>query len=246
MKLFKKIILSLIDILMPGRCYICGQIIEGKSSLCPECYKKITFLSHQCCPVCGKPYLFPQEKEAICQNCLKEKPKLKRFRAVFTYDTYSRELILPFKHADRTDMAPFFSKLMFQTGQELIDDCDIIIPVPLHPRRLLKRKYNQAALLAQGIASLCQKKMLSNTLLRVINTKPQGHDNRRQRIKNVKNAFLVKKEKDVYGKKILLIDDVYTTGATLNACAESLYAAGAKRVEGLTLARVCHFFKENY
>ncbi len=241
MKYLKKVISSLIDLLMPGRCYMCGQIIEGKSALCPECYGKITFLSDQCCPICGKPYIFPSEKDLICQNCLREKPKLKRLRAVFSYDAYSRELILPFKHTDRTDMAPFFSQLMIQIGQELIEHCDIIIPVPLHRRRLLKRKYNQATLLASKIASTCQKKMLPHTLLRTVNTKPQGHDNRLQRKNNVKNAFLVKKKNDVEGKKVLLIDDVYTTGATLNACAEALYAAGAKRVEGLTLARVCHF-----
>ncbi len=241
MKLLKKTISLLINLLMPGRCYMCGKIVEGKSALCAECYSKMTFLSNQCCPVCGRPYVFPSEKEPVCQSCLKEKPKVKRLRAAFTYDTYSRELVLPFKHADRTDMAPFLSKLMIRAGQELIDSCDVIIPVPLHPRRLLKRKYNQAGLLGHAIATTCQKKFLPNTLLRIINTKSQGHDNRYQRKQNVKDAFAVKKKKDIRGKKVLLIDDVYTTGATLNACAEALYAAGAKRVEGLTLARVCRF-----
>lgn len=229
----------LLNLIMPPRCYMCGKLVGEKSALCPKCFAKVTFLSKQGCPVCGRPYVFGNESDIMCENCKRHLPKVKRLRAAFSYDTYSRELVLPFKHADRTDMTPFLGELMIKAGKDLIQNADVIIAVPLHRRRLIKRKYNQAALLAHYIAKKEQKKYLANTLLRIVNTKSQGHDNRKQRKENVKGAFGVKNPSRIKGKKVLIIDDVYTTGATLNECADTLYKNGAKRVEGLVLARVC-------
>ena len=135
-------------------------------------------------------------------------------------------------------MTPFLGNLMYQAGHDMLEKTDLIIAVPLHPRKLMKRKYNQAGLLAQYLARKTKKRYLANTLQRMINTKTQGHDNAEQRKQNVKGAFRVKNPKAVAGKRIVMIDDVYTTGATLNECAKVLYKAGAQNVDCLTIARV--------
>lgn len=139
-----------------------------------------------------------------------------------------------------SDMVPFLGNLIYQSGKSVIENTDIILAVPLHLRKLIKRKYNQSGLLAHYLAKRSGKKFLANTLIRKINTKSQGHDNIHQRYKNVHNAFLVKNPQAICGKNIVLVDDVYTTGATLNECAKELYKAGAKAVDALTIARVHH------
>lgn len=242
----KKIIKSfgfLLDLLLPPRCFICKDIVYKNSGLCPKCFKQIRFLSDQSCPVCGRPYTFPveNEKEPVCAKCLSKRPKLQALKAVFAYDDFSKSLILPFKHADRTDLVPFLSKLLQTRGKKMLDKADYIIPVPLHWHRLVKRKYNQAALLAVHLEKMTQKPCLLNVLIRCKNTLSQGHKNATDRKLNVKGAFEIKNAHKIKGKNIVLIDDVYTTGATLNECADQLRKAGAKRVEALVLARVCHF-----
>ncbi len=235
---FYNVIDYFFNIFMPGRCFLCGSIVYGKSGLCGKCFSDIYFLNRQGCPKCNRPYDLPEEEGKICPVCLTDPPIFNSLRSAFIYNKYSKDLILPFKHADRTDMAPFLGNLLYHTGLEVLEKADIILGVPLHKRRLLKRKYNQAGLLAQYLAKKAHKKYLPNTLLRIINTKTQGHDNAEQRKQNVKGAFLVKDTHVIHGKRIVLVDDVYTTGATLNECAKALYKAGALNVDCLTVARV--------
>ena len=156
------------------------------------------------------------------------------------YDDVSKRLILPFKHADRTDMTPFLAQQLLTFGKEQIDKCDIIIAVPLHVSRLRQRKYNQALLLAQYIARKTHKTLLPDTLVRVRATKSQGHDSATQRKKNVHKAFAVRAREDLKGAKVLLIDDVRTTGATLDACSIALRKVGVKEVHVLVLAGRYH------
>lgn len=239
MKLFfSNIVASFLNIVMPGRCLQCGRIVYGKSALCATCFSKIYFLARQGCPRCGRPYDLPEDEGMVCPVCLTKPPVFHTLRSAFIYNKFSRELILPFKHADRTDMTPFLGNLMYQAGHDMLEKADLIIAVPLHPRKLMKRKYNQAALLAHYLAKKAKKHYLANTLQRIINTKTQGHDNAEQRKQNVKGAFYVKNPKQIAGKRIVMIDDVYTTGATLNECAKVLYKAGAQNVDCLTIARV--------
>ena len=236
------ILRNLFDIFLPPRCLVCHDVVYKENGLCHKCFKNISFLSDQCCPVCGRNYTFPVEKEElICGKCLSDPPKLQGLRAVFAYDDYSKQLILPFKHADRTELAPFLSKLLYYRGKSVLKNADYIIPVPLYWQRLVKRKYNQSALLAVKLSKLVERPFLLNTLLRIKKTQSQGHKNREERIKNIQNAFCVRHPEKIKGKTIVLIDDVYTTGATLNECAKVLRQAGAKRVEALVLARVCYF-----
>ena len=190
------------------------------------------------CPLCGRPYEITTQ--AVCTQCLAHKPKYTSARAIMVYDDVSKRLILPFKHADRTDMAPFLARQLLTFGKAQIDKCDTVMAVPLHASRLRQRKYNQALLLAQYVAKKTGKTLLPDTLVRVRATKTQGHDSATQRKKNVQGAFAVKVHAYLKGRRILLIDDVRTTGATLDACAVALRKAGAKEIHVLVLAGRYH------
>ena len=156
------------------------------------------------------------------------------------YDDASKRLILGFKHGDRTHLAATLAQWMHRAGQEFWDEADCLIPVPLHRWRLFKRRYNQATLLAHGLKHLTGKPVWVDGLLRQRATPTQGHRNRKERQTNVKGAFVMNRHygEHVQDKSIILIDDVLTTGATLNECSQTLLDAGAKDVKVLTLARV--------
>ena len=238
----KHLIKFIFDIFLPPRCLICQTIVQGKNGLCGKCFAKVNFLTDQSCPVCGRPYTFPVEGgNLVCGKCLTHPPHFKYSKSVFAYDSFSRQLILPLKHANRTEVVPYLSMLLFQRGRELLEICDYIIPVPLYWRRLLKRKYNQSALLAMQLSKLSKKSCLNGVLIRIKNTQSQGHKTRKERQDNIKGAFDVRHPEYVKGKSIVLIDDVYTTGTTLNECSRVLEKAGAKQVMVLCIARVCRF-----
>ncbi len=175
-----------------------------------------------------------------CLSCLQSPPEFEQARSALKYDDHSRQLILAFKHGDQLHLVTSFAHWMIQAGQEIIDQADILIPVPLHRWRLLSRRYNQASLLAHEIARQCGKEVFPDGLLRTRATQTQGHLSYKERSKNVSNAFRINPahEENVVGKRILLIDDVYTTGSTVNECAAELKTAGAAAIDVLTIARV--------
>lgn len=156
------------------------------------------------------------------------------------YNDTSRRLILAFKHADRTDSAPAWGDWLARAGAELLADADFLVPVPLHRRRLMSRRYNQAALMAQALGRKSGLPVLVDTLICTRSTPSQGKMSRTQRERNVAGAFAVRESRQpaVKDARIVLIDDVMTTGATLTACVRPLLRAGAGRVDALTLARV--------
>ncbi|TDI58066.1 MAG: ComF family protein [Alphaproteobacteria bacterium] len=155
------------------------------------------------------------------------------------YNDIARTLVLSFKHGDRLDPAASYAQMMVRAGGKLVESADLIVPVPLHWTRLFKRRYNQSAILAQHIAVLANKTHLPDGLVRNKRTRPQGFMKRAERLRNVRNAFNVhpKHADAIRGKTVLVIDDVLTTGATVDNCAESLYKAGADTVNVLILAR---------
>ena len=230
----------LLDALLPPRCLNCGEDVADPGALCPACWGRLAFLHAPACSCCGHPFEHEVGPVGLCGACASARPPFRRARAALRYEEGSRDLVLRFKHADRTDAAPAFARWMARAGAELIEDCDLVAPVPLHWRRLFRRRYNQAALLSQRIAAATGRRHAPDLLHRSRPSVGQGGLGRRARRERVAGAFVVKASwrDQVKGRNILLIDDVFTTGATASACAETLLDGGARAVDVLTLARV--------
>ncbi len=229
-----------LNAILPPRCFACGVTVERPGTLCPDCWEATRFISPPVCAACGLPFDFDLGPDALCGACTREPPVFDRARAVMAYDDLSKRLVLGFKHGDRTEAAPAFAGWMARAGAELIAAADVIAPVPLHWLRLFRRRYNQSALLARALAQASGRPVVADLLVRRRATPPQGRLSVAARQKNVAGAFAVKpaRRADAKGRRVLLIDDVMTTGATVSACAKALRAGGAAGVDVLVLARV--------
>jgi len=236
-----------LDLVLPPRCLGCGDLVEVQGTLCAPCWSAITFVSEPLCRRCGQPFAFDSEENAAhagaagydCGACLAEPPVFGRARAVMRYDDASRPLLLGFKHGDRTEAAGPFAAWMARSGAELLAEAELVAPVPLHWRRLIARRYNQAALLSQALARRGGLTAVPDLLRRRRATPSQGRLSRAERQRNVAGAFAVNpaREELLAGRRLLLVDDVMTTGATVSACARAALKAGAAGVDVLVLAR---------
>ena len=235
---FKRFGIFILNLLCPPTCPICQKTVEEAHCLCPECYQKLNFITEPCCQICGRPFEYKGLNDLICGSCLKEKPPFEMARSVLDYDDFSKQLILAYKHGDRTELTPLLVKFLLQADKDIFQDVDAIMPVPLHWTRFLKRRYNQAGLLGNALGKKKNIPFLANGLKRIHPTKSQGKKGRKQRAENIKNAFIVPTPDKIKGKNILLIDDVLTTGATVQECCKILKKAGANKVKVLTLYRV--------
>jgi ComF family protein len=230
-----------LDLLFPPLCIICRETVREPGSLCPDCWQTISFLDGPCCVACGLPFEFDVGVGTLCATCLAHPPAFDRARSVMRYDEHSRDPILALKHADRHDVAPAFARWLARTGADLVAAADVIVPVPLHRWRLWSRRYNQSAVLARALARTTGKTFDPLSLIRIRGTPSQGEmASAKARRRNVRGAFKVDPARvaRVKGRNILLIDDVLTTGATVDACARALKRGGAKSVSVLTVARV--------
>lgn len=230
---------STLNIFFPPRCLSCDAGISAPGALCPECWGKVHFITDPCCISCGAPFEYDLGAGARCEDCLRNAPPFSRARAVMRYDDSCSALIKKLKYQDETRLSRAFTPWLLAAGRELLPDADAIIPVPLYYWRFVHRRYNQAALLAQGMARQSALSFWPDGLIRVRATAQQTGLSKSARTKNVKDAFCLNPRylADVTNKTLVLVDDVYTTGATLSACAETLLSAGAARVFALTLAR---------
>ncbi len=229
-----------LDILFPPQCLSCQALVAETGTLCSDCWQNISFIAGPGCHACGLPFEFDLGAEALCGACTQDRPVFNRARAVMIYNEASRDLILSFKHGDRTHAASAYAGWLKRTGWELIQQSDLILPVPLHWSRLFHRRYNQAALLAIELGKRTGLPVDSDSLVRHKKTASQGHKSPSQRLSNLRGAFSVsaQSECNIKARRVLLIDDVLTTGATAAVCAKTLRRAGASSVEVLTLARV--------
>ncbi len=229
----------LLDLLLPPLCLSCRKPVAAQGGLCAECWSGIHFLTDPACARCGEPFASAAAAGMLCGPCVAEPPPYDRARAACRYDDASKGLILSFKHGDRPGLARFLAPWMSRAAGPLLAEADLIVPVPLHRWRLLHRRYNQAALLALGLSRRSGVRCIPDLLRRTRRTPPQGTLGREARRGNVKGAIELAKSVDsVKKKRILLVDDVLTTGATLGECVRVLRAAGAEAVDVVTLARV--------
>ena len=229
-----------IDFVLPPRCIISGEEVDQHGTVSPESWASLRFISKPFCSCCGFPFEFFSGEDTLCASCLQTAPYFRKARAALFYDDASKPMILSFKHGDQLHAAECFRPWLLTAGHDLLQEADIIVPVPLHPLRLMKRRYNQAAIIANMLSKETDIPYIADLLQRKRVTQSQGHKNKEQRRKNVRGAFVVspKYSETVQGKKILLIDDVFTSGATVNECARILKKSSACQVDVLTLARV--------
>ena len=227
-----------LDALLPPRCLGCTTAVDVPGRLCAACWAGVDFIVAPQCDCCGLPFDYDEGPGAICGACVRDEPAFGRARSVLRYNGVARSLVLGFKHGDRTHAAPAFAAWMARSGEALLDEVDLVTPVPLHRFRLFTRRYNQSGLLAREIARATGLDVAPDALRRTRHTPSQGGLTRRGRFLNVRGAFKARPGRDVAGRRVLLVDDVMTTGATADACAKALLRAGAARVDVLTLARV--------
>lgn len=208
--------------------------------LSAEAWSRIVFIDGPVCDGCGAPFEFSLGPGVRCAACETKPRAFHRARAACLYDEASRDPILQLKHADRLDLAPLLARWLSRAADVLVEEADAIVPVPLHPGRLLSRKFNQAAEIARGLAALRDRPYLADALVRGRDTESQGGKSGGARRRNVAGAFTVPpgRRRQVEGRNILLVDDVLTTGATAEGCARALRAAGAARVDLAVVARV--------
>ncbi len=226
-----------LDFLIPPLCLGCDASVTADQTLCAECWKAIHFIERPFCARCGAPFDLPVEEGTLCAACLAEEPPYDLARSAILYDEASKPIILRFKHADRLHPVPALGAWMVRAGADIWPIADLIVPVPLHRWRLWRRRYNQAALLAQAIGKALGKQVAIDLLVRHRATPSQGRMNKKERHENVSGAFALSSRAEVAGKRIVLIDDVLTSGATVAEAAKILKKNGAAAVHVVTLAR---------
>lgn len=227
------------DIAFPPRCPSCRGDVAADGNFCQACYEKLHMIAAPMCAACGIPFVVAMGDEAQCPTCLESPPEYAVARAVMVYDAVSAPLVTALKFHDQWASTGRMAQMMVAAGHALLEGADMLVPVPLHWRRLATRKFNQSAVLAYGISTHTGIACMPHVLARIRRTRPQMRLDRATRKRNVARAFAVPEvaQREIRGKVVVLVDDVITTGATAEACAKALMQAGAKEVRVLALAR---------
>ena len=231
---------GLCDLVFPPRCAACGVLRTGpeERSFCPACFSGIRFIAPPLCPCCGIP-MAGAGGDHPCGDCLVSRPPYRVARAVARYESVLHDVVHVFKYKGKTTIGEILGKMMADHAYSgfTIADYSLIVPVPLHPKRLRERGFNQALILAREISKRFSLPLEFLALERHKLTEPQVNLSKEQRLENVRGAFAVRKNKRIEGQRVILVDDVYTTGSTIKECAGTLMRSGAADVAVLTLAR---------
>ena len=227
-------------LLFPPVCAGCRRHVAQPGVLCAECWPRLRLLEQPWCPVMGTPFVHDMGAGFLSAEAIADPPPFERARAAVAYSGVARQMVQGLKYQDRTDLAPWMARWMMRAGAELVADADVIVAVSLHWRRFLRRQFNQSAELARALSGLSGVPFEPAAVRRVKPTHRQVGLPRREREQNVRAAFRVPAEAEIRiaGRRVLLIDDVYTTGATVRAATGALIGAGAGAVDVLTFARV--------
>jgi len=229
-----------LDVALPPLCPACKKPVADDGGLCPDCWSQLSFITPPYCERLGIPFAYDPGPGVLSMQAIANPPASERARAVARYDEIARTLVHALKYGDQLDLAPTLGRWMVQAGGALLADADALVPVPLHWRRLWARRFNQSAALAEVIAGQVKLPVAHAALTRVKATRQQVGLTASERALNVQGAFRVRAEArtEVKDRRLVLIDDVLTSGATIDACARALLRAGAAAVDVLVFARV--------
>lgn len=228
-----------LDLALPPLCAACREPVDGRG-LCPACWSKLSFITRPYCERLGTPFVYDPGPGVLSMEAIANPPAYNRARAAVRFDEISRALVHALKYGDRLDLAPMMGRWISQAGRELLAEADALIPVPLHWRRLWARRFNQSGMLAAAISRQIGVPVAAGALKRVKPTAQQVGLSRTERAANIQGAFRVPADGKaaVTGRRLVLIDDVLTSGATVEGCARALLRAGAVNVDVLVFARV--------
>jgi len=229
-----------LDLVLPPTCLACRRPVGELGGLCPACWNKMGFIERPYCERLGTPFSHDPGGPLLSTSALADPPAYDRARAVSRFGDVARELVHLLKYGDRLDVARPLGRWMARAGSELLAGADALVPVPLHWTRLWWRRFNQSAMLAGAVSAISGVPVKEHFLDRRHATAPQVGKTRRERARNVQGAFTVpaNMRAEVKGRRLVLVDDVITSGATVDACARALRRAGAQSVDVLTFARV--------
>jgi ComF family protein len=238
---------ELIDIIYPKKCHICLGFLDDKErrlpDICDNCLSGFPALTHPFCSICGLPFASKVKDDHLCEKCIRDRPFYDELRAPYLYEGNIMEAIHRLKYSGKSYLAKSMGRILADFLKEWISDTEgmIMIPVPLHKKKLRQRGFNQSVLLVKSISRLLKLETDYFTLTRIRYTETQTGLTLEERRKNVKGAFEVTDNGNLNGKSVILVDDVATKGNNINECARVLKKAGCEMVAGLTLARTAAY-----
>jgi ComF family protein len=236
----KNFLKTILNIFFPNHCLHCEKIINKEALFCTTCWSRLKFITDPKCRICSYPFeieLIGKSSSLPCSKCIKDPPHFDKVITIFRYNEIIKKIISDLKYYDQTFIAKKIAKLLYNKIQPELENIDLVTIIPLHRNKLKKRKFNQVALISKEIIK--HKKYIPDLLFRTKETQTQVKLTQKQRVANIKKAFMInRKHQDaIADKTILLIDDVMTTGATIEACAKALKKRKVKKIIVLTLAK---------